>query len=398
MKNKVIKIKLGLYAVGHFTWRWLKTPQLLPKHLSSAHDIIKKEGKKGLIDHVFRRYLPYKYLLKTKIHIKEPSPSIHSKLRTFSSIENSLQANKNQHQIHQKVNILMIRLGAMGDVLLTTPIIKKLYEKYDGLCSISIATRYPDIFKNNPYIHQVLSSHDLRSLEKSYDLILNLDGCYEKNRSLHITQAYQYYTFGKEADHGNLQPQLFPTKQDKAVARSFIQKINSPYIVCHNRYDSSQPYRHVPAKDWETLVTKILEQSHLKIVQIGSKDIDIGLADQNARLIDARDQFNLQQTKEIIANAKLFLGIDAGPLHIAAATQTPIVAFFTIAHHEVRKPLRELENSFKAITPQVKCYGCQNKFSAGVEWKCQNEDQKFSCIFSFNLNEALDDCLSLIKS
>lgn len=97
----------------------------------------------------------------------------------------------------------------------------------------------------------------------------------------------------------------------------------------------------------------------------------------------------------LIKNAVLFLGTDAGPLHIAACTQTPIVSFFTVAHHEVRKPLRNEEAPFTAITPQIECYGCQNQFKHTTQWRCLRED--FLCTSKFNVKEALNACLNYIK-
>lgn len=394
MKKETTKIKLVLYTIGHFILRWVKNPLVISSHILNAYKLTKEGGPKKLSNTVFRQYLPKKYLLKTKINIKTPSTSIYGKLKTSIESETNLLAPKNLYRINTKVKILVIRSGAMGDVLLTTPIIRKLFKNYDGLCSITVATRYTDVFKNNPYIAKCISIHDLRNLEEPYDLILDLDSCYEKNRALHVTEAYNFYTFGISSTKENLQPELFSSHSDKQTCLEFIKSIKSPYIVCHNREDASQPYRNVPSEEWGCLLTSLSEKSGLQIVQIGSKSMDIALKDENNKFIDARDIFSLQQTKELISNAKLFLGTDAGPLHIAATTQVPIVSFFTIAHHHLRRPLRDDQSIFKAVTPNIDCYGCQSNFSINEPWFCKRND--FYCTSSFNINKALDDCLSFM--
>ncbi len=394
MPKEITKLKLVLYTTTHFLWKWVKNPFSIISSIKSAHLSIKNGGLKSLTDEIFRNYLPRKYLLKTKIHIKEPSSSIHSKIKT-NIIEDGLSASNNPHQISKKVRILVIRTGAMGDVLLATPTIRTLHEQYAGLCSIDIATRYPEIFNNNPYITKTLTIQELRSLEQPYDLIINLDSTYEKNRYLHITQAYNFHTFGITDKNLDLQPELFPSITDTDFSKDYVDQINGPYIVCHNRFDISQPYRNVRPNDWQKLICSLSEKTNFKILQIGSSDMDIAVNLDNPNLIDARDKFNLQQLREVIAGAQLFLGTDAGPLHIAATTNTPIVSFFTIAHHEVRKPLRNKSVGFSAITPNVNCYGFQNKFQYGIEWRCERED--FACTASFNIDKALEECLSFIS-
>jgi ADP-heptose:LPS heptosyltransferase len=283
----------------------------------------------------------------------------------------------------------------MGDVLLATPILKLLNQKYDGLCQITFATRYPEVLKNNPYLFQILTLKELKSLEDSYDVILNLDSCYEKNRFIHVTLAYSFLAFGATPKTQFLQPELYLSNHDKEVVQNFLNAVGGPYIVCHNRADSSQPYRNIPIEDWTYLISELIRRTGLKIVQVGGKKLDIALTDNDQHLIDARDKFTPQQSKGIIASAALFLGTDAGPLHIAACTQTPIVSFFSIAHHEVRKPLRATETTFTAVTPQVECYGCQNQFQFTSQWQCKRGD--FACTSKFDIEEALSACLRQIK-
>ena len=72
--------------------------------------------------------------------------------------------------------ILIIKLGALGDVIRTTPILKSLEEKY-GTCHFTWLTLSPSII-NNTSVHEVLAytAENLVLLGmSSFDVLINLD-------------------------------------------------------------------------------------------------------------------------------------------------------------------------------------------------------------------------------
>jgi len=52
------------------------------------------------------------------------------------------------------------------------------------------------------------------------------------------------------------------------------------------------------------------------------------LAPLATRPVDLAGRLSLKQLAALTANAKLFVGVDSAPMHIAAAMQTPVVALF----------------------------------------------------------------------
>ena len=394
--NKIF-LKLSLYLIGHLIFQGITNPKKLFANLSKGVTFIKEEGIKKTYRYVFLIYLPKNYLIKTKISISEPSLSIYKKLFTIFGETNLKTDLKNSDSLSAKQNILVIRSGAMGDVLLATPIIRKLFKNRKGFCSIDIATRNKDIFKNSPYVNQVIHPKELRDLKKSYELILNLDLAQEKNKHVHITDAYNFMAFGSnELDHNlsNKQPELFSSENEITRIEKWSEKFQNGYIVCHNRVDDSQPYRNVPLQDWNLLVNRIVEKINLPIIQVGSTDMDVAISGHQ-QLIDCRDAFTLQELKEVIQRAKLFLGTDAGPLHVAACTNTPIISFFTIAHHEFRKPLRA-NNVFHPITPNIDCYGCVKDYPLVWGFDCVRKDN--ACVNQFNIDEAYEKALEVLST
>jgi len=80
------------------------------------------------------------------------------------------------------MNILIIKLGAIGDVIRTTSILPGLKEKYPD-CKISWLTKKEsfDILKNNNMINKVyLKDQNLEdeAINNDYDLVISLDDDY----------------------------------------------------------------------------------------------------------------------------------------------------------------------------------------------------------------------------
>lgn len=82
------------------------------------------------------------------------------------------------------MNILIIKLGAIGDVIRTTSVLSGLKSKYKD-CNIDWATKKEsfDVLKNNQLINKIyLINSNLKLANKKYDLVINLDDDFEACR------------------------------------------------------------------------------------------------------------------------------------------------------------------------------------------------------------------------
>lgn len=92
-----------------------------------------------------------------------------------SSCKHFVSVNKKEN----KTKILMVKLGAMGDVLRTTFVLEGLKEKYKN-CSISwlVDKKNADVLVGNKYINEIIVN-DNKVFEKlssvKYDVVINLD-------------------------------------------------------------------------------------------------------------------------------------------------------------------------------------------------------------------------------
>ncbi len=124
------------------------------------------------------------------------------------------------------------------------------------------------------------------------------------------------------------------------VTESEIDKINQ-YLSQFHLQDRHFLVLHIGAgnrfRDWgednlRRLVKNLAQIPDTEVVLIGGRE-DLEkesalTADNPVRLHSLVAKLGLREVKELISRAALFIGPDSGPMHIAATTSTPIVAYF----------------------------------------------------------------------
>src|ERR1700761_9358070 len=101
--------------------------------------------------------------------------------------------------------VVVRRSGALGDVILTTPIFRRL-RRENPSCHIGVLTAYPQAFYGNQYL-----STDSEYRTRDPLRFIDLDLAYEKRPSMHIVRAYMQEAFGDEGEPGDLQQEMvFP--------------------------------------------------------------------------------------------------------------------------------------------------------------------------------------------
>ena len=71
--------------------------------------------------------------------------------------------------------ILIIRLSSIGDIVLTSPVVRVLKEQTDASIYFLTKESYVHVLINNPYIKKVFSVNDVvEVLNKKFDLIVDL--------------------------------------------------------------------------------------------------------------------------------------------------------------------------------------------------------------------------------
>jgi len=287
--------------------------------------------------------------------------------------------------IERSTQILVRRRAALGDVIMSTGVVRELKKKYN--CEIDVATEYPNVFNNNPHVRAVYHPEATPKVEL-YDLYINLDDAYELNPLNHYLDSYFYRAFATSDVDKSVE--LFPNDNDQAVVDRFIEDNElDRYIVIHIR----QWYWALKNMSWDTwwLVFEQLftARTDFKIVTVGS--LQDGTV-EHPLFADAREILNIQQQRLLLDRARCFVGIDSGPYHVAAASSTHMISLHTHLLPERIVP------QWKAVTPilsTVDCVGCNDVQQRPVrQVVCKHGD--FRCSNNFDAARIAKNILELL--
>lgn len=280
-------------------------------------------------------------------------------------------------------NILIINLKYLGDLIVTTPAIKAIREKYsEAKITVLVRKPYKDILAGNNDIDEIIY-YDLSNKEKrgfakikseidfviqlrskKYDAVISLQagdryalwaflcgakfrvGPIENNMAFlftHRAQVYEnkssfmdYYlelaaSFGAEPKS----KQTFYVLNQaflKTVEDFFSHKNISP----NDRYVCIHPGAGEASRKWNLnnyplLINKILDQTEYKIVfTIGPQEyINQPYFESlsNSRVI-VQYSNNVQELAWVISKSEILIGMDSGARHLAAALKIPSLALF----------------------------------------------------------------------
>lgn len=287
------------------------------------------------------------------------------------------------------MDILIIKLGAIGDVIRTISILPGLKDKYKG-CNIEWITKKEsfDILKNNNLVSQIyVMDYELKNKlkNKKYDLVICLDDDYEacelasKIASKKITGAYlknnqRYYTedsslwfnmgmiskFGKEKadklkarnkktyqsimykvlslDYKKQEPILILNGGELDFGKKFSQRNNiknSLVIGINTGAGGRWEDKKLSIEKTVELIDKLNNQiKNAKLILFGGHEE----AYRNkkikklakARIIDAGCDNSLMEFASLVSLCDILVTSDSLALHIGAALKKKIVCFFYV--------------------------------------------------------------------
>lgn len=266
--------------------------------------------------------------------------------------------------------ILVISMRHIGDVLLTTPLIRSLQQAYpDAQIDVMVYERTAAILEGNPDIAQIITVPLKPNAVEYINIVRHI---FRRYSLAVVTQAGDrpliYALFASAQRIG-----LVPDRQTKAWwKRYFLQgwtefdDVNTHTVIQFLRlmdvieqpkhYALTTPektiakslpfkkyailhlyplwkYKRWHLKGWLSIADFLLEQG-VNIVLTGSpaKDeveyvnsLHQKLPDQ---VVNLAGKTSLSQLTELISNALLFIGPDTGVTHLASATGTPTIAIF----------------------------------------------------------------------
>ena len=312
------------------------------------------------------------------------------------------------------MKILVIRFSSIGDIVLTTPVIRCLKNQIDDV-EIHVLTKkkFSSLYKTNPYINKVYEYDD--SLKKNieelklenYDYIVDLQ---KNKRSLRATRALHkphssfpklnFKKFLLTTFKINLMPDIhIVDRYFKAVEKLGVKNDYQGldfFISEKNDY----PLNQLPENFQEgyhafviggTYKTKILpavkiveiiQKLNEPVILLGGPD-DVERAEEILSAVSCQlsaislvGKINLEQSASIVKKAKSVLTNDTGLMHIAAAFHKNIVSVWgnTVPELGMYPYLpKEKEKCHIVECKDVKCRPCSKlgfKECPKIHFKC----------------------------
>ncbi|HET9057201.1 MAG TPA: glycosyltransferase family 9 protein [Chitinophagaceae bacterium] len=261
------------------------------------------------------------------------------------------------------MKILIIRFSSIGDIVLTTPIIRCL-KKQVPMVQIHFAVKksFATVVESNPYIDKVhVLDNNLQLLiadlkKEGFDYIIDL---HKNIRTLRIKNALNTvasFSFNKiniekwllTAMKINILPQKHIVDREFEAAKHFqiindgkgldyfipekdlVKETDIPTSHMHGyigiAIGGAHATKKMPVDKLKELCSKI---EHPIMLLGGKEDYENGqiiASIDSIKIYNACGKFNLNESADLVRKAKIIISHDTGLMHIAAAFKKPIIS------------------------------------------------------------------------
>jgi predicted lipopolysaccharide heptosyltransferase III len=330
--------------------------------------------------------------------------------------------------------ILVIKLRYIGDVVLSTPLVEALKRSIpDATIDILVNEGTEGVLQNNPYLDRIwfvprnggwrhlLLVRALR--ERRYDLILDLsDGdrsailgflsggrrrvgfnhegrwrgkLYHQiasadRQKLHTVEYHRQVLGAIGCNAGRITPRLYPSERDRARASELLRKAGlgaaEPFfLLC---LGARWPFKRWPVERFAELAKEIHRSFGYSLILVGGgkdkKGSDEIVLSCGPWAKSLAGETTMLETAAVAERAKFFIGNDAGPMHVAAAMETPVVALFGPTDPRVWGPVGERH---RVLWKGIDCSPC---------WKGHSCVRgELNCMRQISVSEAFEAVRSL---
>jgi lipopolysaccharide heptosyltransferase II len=272
------------------------------------------------------------------------------------------------------LNILAVRFSSIGDILLSTPLLRAIRHSHPG-ARVTVLTKreYVPLLSHNPHVNLVLGMAPNRSLlslaaELRADRYTHLLDLHDnlRSRTLRLLVPGRWRTYPK---HRLARAWLIRAKRNRyrdrrpvaeryfSAARDLgVQPDGSPpdfFLGAEAGEQVADWLRTVglekeanivalapgaahatkrwPLEHWRALLARNLESGVAVVIVGGPADAELGAAlagEHRGRVANAAGVFGLQGTGALLQRARVLISGDTGVMHMATAVGTPVVSLF----------------------------------------------------------------------
>jgi heptosyltransferase-2 len=322
-------------------------------------------------------------------------------------------------------NILIIQTAFLGDVILATSLVEKIYDHFPG-SKIDFVLRKgcESLFEDHPKINEVIIFDKkqrkfcnlyhllLRLRKRRYDLVINIQRYtttglitvlsrsilkvgFDKNPLSYFFDRRTPHTFDGThevernhklidwfTDDKPVNPKLYPVDLNYGNVRDYI---NDPYICIAPA--SIWFTKQFPEERWIELINKIDTRCNIMLVG-GLEDSELcerimNKAKNNA--VNLCGKINLLDTAALMEKAILNLVNDSAAMHLASAMNAPVVVFYcsTVPSFGFG-PLSD-DAQVIEVGEALECRPC------GIHGLRSCPKNHFDCAYKIDLKSVVDD-------
>lgn len=271
--------------------------------------------------------------------------------------------------------ILIFSFSFIGDAVLSTAVIQPLRSHFPNAhITFLVGPNASHLLANDPqldaiHIYDNRSEHAglkgrwklINTLRREkYDLVVNLRdsfvarcigakhwGLVRGDRERHAVTRYLEVLSKQGIDTTDAHPYLQLTKEEQATATRFLTdagvKSERPLIGIHP--GGNWIYKLWSAEKYAQLASTLSQEKNADILLFaGPNERKLqaqvsGSMDTSPILVKTE---NLREVAALIAACDVYIGNDTGPMHIAAAVGTPVIALFGSTNHIRSGPYGEM--------------------------------------------------------
>lgn len=334
------------------------------------------------------------------------------------------------------MKLLIIRFSSIGDIVLTTPILRSIRRQYpDAEIHFLVKQSFKTVIADNPYINVIHTldkdlNENIEVLKKTkFDYVIDL---HKNLRTMRVKKAlnvpvlsFEKLNFRKWL-YVNFKMKVMP---DKSIVDRYFDGMKLlnlkndgaglDYFIPENKKTKQDdiPFGHwagfvgcviggsfftkkLPIEKWQEFVKLC---PYPIILLGGPEDREDGAeiaAIDPAKVYNACGKFNITESADLVKRAKVVVSNDTGLMHIAAAFQKPIVSLWGNTTPELGMfPYYGFNNLNQNVSPlsvimEVKELSCRPCSKIGYD-KCPKKH--FKCMKQIDATQMMDKVEQLWK-
>jgi len=289
------------------------------------------------------------------------------------------------------MKILLISLSNVGDVVLTTPVISALKQKFpEAELDVLVGPRAKEIFLGDPAINEVFSYDKKIGLpgklnlafllrKKSYDLVVDLRNSIfgpvanVKNIFNNLKNAPKGLAHMKDRHLWKIQQVVPGLNVENSNCYIWIDQQSKDEIdfkLLESQIDTNDlliavsPGARSHTKRWAQegfieVCERLSAELSAKVILVGDEDDKKITAEVMARakgdVYDLAGQTSIKQLAALLQRCSLLISNDSAPMHIGYAVGTPVVAIFGPTDSDKYRPLGPKDVVIKKELPCLPC-------------------------------------------